>query len=38
MDRFCRFCRAPLRKTFVDLNSSPLANSLLDEKASGLTQ
>jgi 2-polyprenyl-3-methyl-5-hydroxy-6-metoxy-1,4-benzoquinol methylase len=32
MDRFCRFCRTPLRKTFVDLNSSPLANSLLDEK------
>jgi hypothetical protein len=32
MDRRCRFCRAPLSKTFVDLNSSPLANSLLDEK------
>ncbi|MBV8773833.1 MAG: SAM-dependent methyltransferase, partial [Deltaproteobacteria bacterium] len=25
----CRFCRAPLRFTFADLNSSPLANSLL---------
>src|SRR3712207_1087796 len=31
MDRRCRFCRASLRRTFVNLNSSPLANSLLDE-------
>ena len=31
MERRCRFCQAPLRTTFVDLNSSPLANSLLDE-------
>jgi SAM-dependent methyltransferase len=30
MDRHCRFCRAPLSRTFVNLNSSPLANSLLD--------
>jgi SAM-dependent methyltransferase len=30
MDRRCRFCRAPLSTTFVNLNSSPLANSLLD--------
>jgi SAM-dependent methyltransferase len=30
MDRRCRFCRAPLHTTFVNLNSSPLANSLLD--------
>ena len=25
----CRFCRAPLRATFVDLGSTPLANSYL---------
>lgn len=30
MDRRCRFCWAPLNRTFVNLNSSPLANSLLD--------
>jgi SAM-dependent methyltransferase len=30
MDRYCRFCRAPLSRTFVNLNASPLANSLLD--------
>jgi len=33
MKRHCRFCHAPLRTSFVDLNSSPLANSLLDEKS-----
>ena len=29
MDRRCRFCQANVNVTFVDLNSSPLANSLL---------
>lgn len=33
MDRRCRFCRAPLSRTFVNLNSSPLANSLLDAES-----
>jgi len=33
MDRRCRFCRAPLSTTFVNLNSSPLANSLLDAES-----
>ena len=27
--KHCRFCRAELRQTFVDLGRSPLANSLL---------
>ncbi len=30
-DRRCRFCAAPLTATFVDLGSSPLANSYLAE-------
>src|SRR4051812_38798334 len=30
MNHHCRFCHAPLSRTFVNLNSSPLANSLLD--------
>ncbi len=33
MDRRCRFCRAPMSRTFVNLNSSPLANSLLDAES-----
>jgi SAM-dependent methyltransferase len=28
----CRFCAAPLRHTFVDLGTSPLANSFLTEE------
>ena len=33
MSHRCRFCDAPLHVTFVNLNSSPLANSLLDAQA-----
>ena len=28
----CRFCAAPLRHTFVDLGTSPLANSFLSQE------
>jgi hypothetical protein len=28
----CRFCQAPLERTFVDLGASPLANSYLQEE------
>jgi hypothetical protein len=33
MKFYCRFCHAKLDKTLVDLNSSPLANSLLSPEA-----
>lgn len=33
MNRRCRFCKTPLSRTFVNLNSSPLANSLLDAES-----
>ena len=31
----CRFCAAPLRRTFVDVGTSPLANSFLSEHKQG---
>ncbi|MFC4800017.1 methyltransferase domain-containing protein [Neobacillus sp. GCM10023253] len=30
-DKTCRFCRSPLKHTFVDLGVSPLANSFIKE-------
>jgi hypothetical protein len=31
----CRFCAAPLRRTLVDLGTSPLANSFPSEHQQG---
>src|ERR1700732_729835 len=29
-ERFCRFCRTPLTRTFADLGVSPIANAFLN--------